>query len=244
MRSALGLALGLALVAALTAPAHAEFVMCIGGQGAAPRPGAVLPPRPHLAFYSDRSLRLPEKVTATIGGAPVKVKRSSTSSSPFNILAIAIESDRTGELVVTYENHAPLRYTVKAIELPKDVPGTIGRFSADGARGEEFDGLAIRLPEDTPAVLAHVKIRPPGEVWHPLVVALYTPPESKRPMIRVGQFACDSNIAPVILAKGFDLEVTVTLADGRSVPVTGLATHMTLPTPLPPQPRPKNQRPR
>ena len=220
--------------------------MCIGGQGATPPPSSVLPPRPRLAFYSDRHLRLPDKVTATIGGAPVKVTKTSATSPPFNILTLAIDSDKTGELVVTYENHAPIRYTVKRIEMPTEVTGTISRFSGDpfDARSEEFDGLAIRLPEDTPAIVAHVKIRPPGELWQPLDVALYTPPGSRRPMIRVGQFACEANVPLVVLAKGFEIETSVTLADGRTVPVTGVAKQMTLPAPLPPQPRPKNQRPR
>lgn len=241
-----GLALVLALIARTT-PSHAEFVMCLGGQGATPPPGAVLPPRPRLAFYSDRNLRLPDKVTATIGGTPVVVTKTSTTSPPFHILTIAIDSARTGELVVTYEHHAPLRYTVKPIAMPKDVPGTIGRFTGDvtGPRTEEFDGLAIRLPENTPAIVAHVRHRSgEAQAWLPLDVALYTPPESQRPMIRVGRFACESNADLAALSRGFELEVTVTLADGRTVPVTGLAKRMTLPAALPPQPRPKNQRPR
>ncbi len=63
-------------------------------------------------------------------------------------------------------------------------------------------------------------------------------------MIRVGQFACQANADLATLSRGFDIEATVTLADGRIVPVTGLAKHMTLPAALPPQPRPKNQRER
>lgn len=234
-------------LAAMAAPARAEFVMCIGGQGATPPPSSTVPPRAHLAFYSDRNLRLPDKVTAKIDGTPVKVTKTTTTSVPFHILEIAIDSDRTGTLVVTYENHAPLTYTVRAIEMPKQVAGTIGRFQGDvtGARSEDFDGLAIRLPESTPAIIAHVKHRP-GETaqWLTLDVALYTPAESLRPMIRVGQFACEANADLAALARGVDLEVTVTLADGRTVPVTGLAKHLTLPAALPPQPRPKNQRPR
>jgi hypothetical protein len=248
VRPALLLAAAAALVATAASPARAEFVMCLGGQGATPPAGSVLPPRPRLAFYTDRHLRVPDKITATIGGSPVKLTKSSTSSPPFTILTIAIESDRTGELVVTYENHAPLRYTIKPIEMPKEVTGTIGRFQGgeiSGAQSEEFDGLAIRLPEATPAIIAHVRHRPQDTaLWLALDVALYTPPGSQRPMIRVGQFACDSNADLASLARGFELEVTVTLADGRTVPVTGLAKRMTLPAALPPQPRPKNQRPR
>lgn len=242
MRPALVL---LALVAAMARPAHAEFVMCLGGQGASPPAGTALPPRPHLAFYSDRNLRLPDKVTATIGGTPVKVTKSVTRSLPFNILVIAIDSDKVGTLVVTYENHAPLRYPIKALQLPRAVPGTIGRVTGaepGAAAGEQFDGLAIRLPEEMPAIVAHVEHRPAAsELWSRVDVALYTPPGSQRPMIRVGRFACEANAELATLARGFDLEVTVTLADGRTVPVTGLAKHMTLPAPLPPQPRAKNQ---
>lgn len=248
MRRALAPAVALALVGAAASPVRAEFVMCLGGQGATPPPGSVLPRRPQLVFYSDRNLRLPGKVTATIGGTAVKIYQRSITASPFNILVVLIESDKTGELVITYENHAPLRYTVKALEMPKEITGTIGRFQGGeigGARSEEFDGLAIRLPENTPALVAEVKHRPADpEIWQTVTVPLYTPPGSQRPMIRVGQFACDANVPLAILAKGFDLEVSVTLADGSKRPVTGLATHMTLPAVLPQQPRPRNQRPR
>lgn len=247
MRPALLLGLALALVATMTATARAEFVMCIGGQGAAPPAGAVVPPRAHLAFYSDRNLRLPDKVTATIDGKPVKVTRQTTTSSPFNLLTIAIDSDRVGKLVVTYENYAPITYTVRAIEMPKEVTGTISRVTSDdaGPRREEFEGLAIRLPENTSAITAHVKHRPgPGGIWFDIDVALYTPPESQRPMIRVGQFACEANADLASLSRGFDVEVSVTLADGSTRTLTNLAKHMTLPAALPPQPRPKNQRAR
>jgi hypothetical protein len=237
----------LVVLVALTAPARAEFVMCIGGQGATPPDGSIVPPRAHLAFYSDRNLRLPGKVTATLGGKPVKVTTSSKQSSPFNLLTVVIDSDQTGDLVVLYENHGALHYRVRPLELPKEVTGLATRYASDrsGARGEEFNGLAIRLPEDTPAVFAHVRLRPSeSALWLDLDVALYTPPESRRPMIRAGQFACESNADLAALARGFDLDVTVTLADGTKRMVTGLAKHMTLPAPLPPQPRPKNQRAR
>jgi hypothetical protein len=241
------LALACLLIAVATSAARAEFVMCIGGQGAAPAAGSTVPPHAHLAFYSDRTLRLPTKVTATIDGATVKVKNAITkpfAATPFQILSIEIDSARTGTLVVTYENHAPLTYQVKAGAMPKDISGVIGRYQGpqSNGRGEEFDGLAIRLPAGTPAVIGHIRWRHAGDAWSELDVAAYTADNETRPMLRVGQFACDSSVPLVDLARGFDIEATVMLADGSTRPVTGLAPHMTLPEPLPPQPRPKNAR--
>src|SRR4051812_19338183 len=101
--------------------------MCIGGQGVVVPAGSVIPPHAQLAYYSDRNLRLPDKVTATIGGAAVKVTNKSAFARPFNVLVTEIDSDRTGELVLTYENHAQLKYTVKAIAMPRQITGVIGR---------------------------------------------------------------------------------------------------------------------
>jgi hypothetical protein len=238
-------ALPVLLVAVLATPARAEFVMCIGGQGAAPASGTTVPPHAQLAFYSDRSLRLPDKITATIDGTPVKVKKTvgnTRAAAPFMILTIEIDSDKTGTLVVKYDGHAPLTYTVKPVAIPKEIAGVTGRYQAE--RGESFDGLAIRLPADTPAIVGHISYSTDGVMWSDVDVVAYTAANETRPMLRVGQFECDANVPTAVLARGFDIEATVTLADGSTRPVTGIAKHMTLPEPLPPQPRPKNARAR
>jgi hypothetical protein len=240
------LVLALLIVALAAAPAHAEFVMCIGGQGAVPAPATVIPPRAHIAYYSDRSLRLPDKLTATIGGTAVKVKTRTVNAPPFRVLVTEIESDRTGELVVTYDGFSPIKYTVKPVAMPKEVAGTIGRAgmpTASFARTEVFDGLVIRLTEGTIATIAHVKLRTDEKTpWTTLDVPMFMAPGESRQMIRVGQFECQANVNLALLARGFDIEASVTLIDGTTRKVANVAPRMTLPERLPAQPRPKNQR--
>lgn len=236
------------LVAVAAAPARAEFVMCIDGQGAVPAPATVIPPRAQIAYYSDRNLRLPDKVSATIGGIAVKLKKRTVNAPPFKVLVTEIESDRTGELVVTYESSSPIKYTVKPLAMPKEVAGTIGRGGSPTSsfpHHEFFDGLVIRLTEGTSATLAHVKLRADERSpWITVEVPLFTAPGESRQMIRVGQFECASNVDLALLSRGFDIEASVTLIDGTTRSVTNVAPRMTLPARLPAQPRPKNQRAR
>lgn len=234
------------LVVATPHRARAEFVMCIGGQGIVPAADTVLPPHPRIVYYADQNLGLPQKVSAKIDGAAVSVKRVESNAAPFHLIMLEIESNRSGALVVTFEGRSPLRWTIRPLAMPKEVTGVAARYqgpSRTGERGESFDGMAIRLTEGTPAILAHVKAvaKPDGAVLQ-ATVPVYTVSGESRPMVRIGQFDCASNIPIVELRDGFDLEVTVTLVDGSTRKVTGLAPHMTVPAPLPPQPRPRNQR--
>jgi hypothetical protein len=242
------LVLAALLVSLTAAPARAEFVMCIGGQGAVPAPDTVIPPHAQLVFYSDRALRLPDKITARIGGTAVKVKKRTVNAPPFNVLITEIDSARTGELVVTYESMAPIKYTVKAVALPKEVVGTIGRGGTPAVSfsgSETFDGLVIRVTEGTLATIAHVKLRTDEKAsWTTVDVPMFVAPGESRQMIRVGQFECQSNVDLALLNRAFDIEVSVTLIDGTIRPVTNVAPRMTLPARLPAQPRPKNQRAR
>lgn len=228
-------------------PARAEFVMCVGGQGLVPAASSVVPPHARIIYYADQNLGIPQKVSATIDGRPVPVVKKVLLATPFQMLVLEIDSSRTGALVVTFDQRQPLRWTVKEMTMPKQVTGVAARYQGPahpGERGEGFDGLAIRLPEGTPAVMSHVKVRtePDAALWLETDVPIYTPASESRPMIRVGQFDCASNISPSLLQHGFDLEVMVTLSDGSTRKVSDLAPHMSLPAPLPPQPRPKNQR--
>ncbi len=228
-------------------PARAEFVMCVGGQGLVPAASSVVPPHARIVYYADQNLSTPQNISAQIDGTAVAVKKTELRARPFQVLVLEIDSPRTGALVVTFDQRQPLRWTVKAITMPKDVTGVAARYQGPahpGEPGEGFDGLAIRLPEGTPAVMSHVKVRtePDAALWLETDVPIYTAASESRPMIRVGQFDCAPNIAPSLLQHGFDLEVTVTLSDGTTRRVSGLAPHMSLPAPLPPQPRPKNQR--
>ncbi len=222
--------------------------MCIGGQGVVPAADTVVPPHPRIVYYADEHLGVPQKVTAKIDGVPVRVQRVESNAAPFHLLTLEIASDRTGALVVTFGQRAPLRWTIQPLAMPTQVGGVVARYqgpSHPAERGETFDGMAIRLTEGTPAILAHVQAiaQPRGAVLE-AIVPIYTAAGETRPMVRIGQFDCAANIALVELRDGFDLEVTVTLVDGTRRKVTGLAPHMTIPAPLPPQPRPKNQRER
>jgi hypothetical protein len=234
------------LVALAATEARAEFVMCLNGQGMVPAPGTVVPPHARILYYGDQNLNMPQKITAKIGGKPVQVARAERRSSPFKMVVIEIDSDRTGDLVVDFDGRPPVRWTVKAMEMPKEITGTTARYRAPahpGEPGESFDGLVIKLPEGTPAVLGTVKVRRDADAaWQNIESPIYTPVSETRPQIRVGEFDCASNASLSELSHGFDMEVSVMMLDGSSRKVTGFPPHLWLPAPLPPQPKPKNQR--
>jgi hypothetical protein len=234
-------ALALVALALSAAPARAEFVMCINGQGISPPPGTTVPPHAHLVYFTDENLGTPQKVSARIDGKTVAVKRTEVRAAPFKLITVEIDSDRTGALEVTWDTRATTKYVVKARAMPEQVTGVIGRYQGRTRRadvGDAFDGLAIRLPEGTPAVIGHVKVRhAEADPWLSTDIAIITASDETRPMIRVGRFDCAANIPLSVLAQGFDLEVSVTLLDGTTRTVEGLAPHLTLPAPLPPQPR-------
>jgi hypothetical protein len=237
----------LLLVAFAAAPAHAEeFVMCLNGQGITPAPGTVVPPHARIVYYADQNLNAPQKITAKIGGKAVQVTRTERRSSPFKIVVVEIESDRTGDLAIDFDGRAAVHFTVKALDMPKEVTGITARYQGPAHRGEPgetFDGLAIKLPEGTPAVLGMVRLRRDASApWQDIQSPVVKPESETRPQIRVGQFDCAANATLADLARGFDLEVSVLMLDGSSRKVTGFAPHLSLPTPLPPQPRPRNQR--
>lgn len=236
-------ALPLLLVTALVAPAAADAEWCFPYKGPVLQDGTTVPRRPRLAFQTDYSHE-GDKLAATINGKPVQITRSTRIAAPFYLVTAVIESDETGTLEVTF-GATTLRYSVTAASMPTEVPATIGRAMGHlGSDQEEFSGLAIRLPVGTPALFAEVKHRDASDQpWHSIDVPLYTPAEDPRPAIRIGEFGCgERNASLPILERGFELEVTVTLADATVVPVTGLAKRMTLPAPLPPQPYPRNRR--
>jgi len=234
--------LALALVVVLAVPARADEEWCFPSQGPVLPSGTIVPPRARIAFRTDGGHEK-DPLTATIDGTPVKVTRSTVVASPFFLVVATIDSDRTGELAVSFAGLPALHYTVASFGPPKEIPGAVSRaMEQRNFDAEVFHGLAIRLPEGTPAVLATVKHRPSEDLpWKLIQVPLYTPPGESRPVIRIGQFECESNANLDVLARGFDLDVTVMLADGSTVPVA-VAKHMAMPEPLPPQPRPKNAR--
>ena len=243
MRRALP-SLALVLLLGVAAPAHADMEWCFPYHGPVLPGGTVVPPRARLAFYT-ASPHHEAPLTATLDGKPVQITRSTVIASPFFLVTAVIESDRTGALVVTFGTRPPVHYTVTSAPMPTGVPATIGRAHGHlGSDEEEFSGLALRLPAGTPALFAHVRHRDAADQpWRSFDVPLYSPASDPRPAIRIGEFGCgERNASLEILERGFELEVSVTLADATVVPVTGLAKRMTLPERLPPQPRPKNAR--
>lgn len=239
--------LPLVFVALAAAPARAEFVMCLNGQGVVPAPGTIVPPHARIVFYTDQNMNAPQKITAKVGGKPVQVSRAERRSSPFKTVVIEIDSDRTGELAVDFDGRPVMKWTVQEMVMPKEVTGVTARYRApahDDEPSESFDGLVIKLPVGTPAVLGTVKIRMNASApWLEISAPIYKPVSETRPQIRIGEFECASNASLEELARGFDLEATVLMLDGSSRKVTGFAPHLTLPAALPPQPRPRNQRP-
>lgn len=164
MRPTLPALVAAALAAA--APAQADAEWCFPYQGPVLPGGSIVPRHARLAFHTDYRHEA-DKLTATIDGAPVQITRSTMIAAPFYLVTAVIESDRTGELVVTFGANAPLHYTVTSAAMPAEVPATIGRATGHlGSDEEEFSGLAIRLPVGTPALFAEVKHKhAPEEPW-------------------------------------------------------------------------------
>jgi len=228
------------LVAALPRPAAAFVMTCINETGVAPRSGSVVPPHPFLIHYG-RTSNVP--FTVTIDGAKVAVKTTPIKSSDPLVL-IEVKSDRTGALSLRQGDSELATYTVKrGVTVPTEVPGVIGRYRQrldQDLVDPSFDGLGVWLPEGTPAILAHVKLRPNATApWWELVIPVPSTEEQPRPVIRIGSLGCSSNYPIALLAKGVDLEISIELANGAQLGVTHVAPHLTLPTPLPPQPRPR-----
>ena len=241
------LVLGLVLTTTSASVARAEFIGCFQPHGASPASGEVLPLRAHVALYGPLSSSA--QLGATLDGVKVPIKVTAVTSRPFFLFLIEIDSPRAGALTISDGARPLYQYRVAATTpAPRTatsvIAGLIGRPRPDERPNDAFDGLEIRLPAGTPATLAHVKLRRDAATdWQALEVPLVVLAGETRPVIRIGRFDCEASYPVELLAKGIDLEVSVTFTDGSTHQVT-LAPHLTLPTPLPPQPRPKNQRPR
>ena len=98
-------------------------------------------------------------INLTIDGKAVAVKKTEVKAGPFKLVTVEIDSDRTGALGVKWDSRPAVPYRVKARTMPSEVTGVIGRYQGRSRPSEvsdAFDGLAIRLPVDTPAVIAEV----------------------------------------------------------------------------------------
>jgi len=218
------------VMAAAIAPRTADAISaCNGDDGWSPGTTTV-PPRAHLAYWTDRPDKRPlGDVVATIDGKPVNAKVTSVgNAAPFRMLLVQIDSDRTGKLEVKWstQGHATASFDVKPTTFPKDVNGATSRYHKKLPHStvrEVFDGLSIRL--DQPAIAAHLKIRRDAKApWQAIdVPVLGKDFDDPRPTIHVGEVGCHTNYTVELLENGVDLEVDVTLPDGKTARVKGVS---------------------
>lgn len=223
------LVLAVAAVTMLAPARRADAISaCNGGDGWSPGARTV-PPRAHLAYWTDRPDRRPlGDVVATIDGKPVNTKVTSVgNAAPFRMLLVEIDSDKTGKLEVHWATpgHASASFDIKATSYGKDVAGDTGRYHRKiphTSVREVFDGLSIHL--DQPAIAGHIRIRRDDKApWQdldvPVLSADYTDP---RPTIHLGEVGCHTNYTVDLLETGVDIELTVTLPDGKTAKVKGV----------------------
>jgi hypothetical protein len=234
------LALLVITLAIVTPRTAAALVICNMERGIAPRTGSVLPPHPRLVSYGFRGQ--PLEWVATIGGEKIGITAATIEGAMGAVTTLDIKSDRTGKLVINLGKVTVGTFTIASkLSIAREVPVVIGRYKRqvdqnfiDGS----FDGLGIWLPEGVPAILAHVRLRRDDQApWFEIVVPVVSTEGQPRPVIRIGALGCSANFPLAMLAKGVDIDVVVTAVDGTKVRVTNLAPHLTLPEPLPPQPR-------
>lgn len=214
-------------------PAHA-IAACNNNFGLAPLTGATLPPNAKLSAFSDLQSWGNFQYTATIDGAPVKLKLARKKIAPYYITDIEVDSPKTGTLKIfqgTDTKDRPLAtYTVKAgVVFGKELAATTKRYTETIQHStvqELFDALSIELG-DAPAVSAHVKIRRDDKAaWSEFDLPVHG--KTKAARVLLGALGCTSNYTVGLLENGVDLEVTAMLPDGKTVPVK-LPKHVVLP---------------
>ena len=220
----------------LLAPRPAHALRACSEEGIAPAPGTTLPPHAQIVIHSDGSLR---DLTARIEGKSVALKRTVLpGSAGIKVVVLEVQSAETGRLeLLTKNGDVFARYPVAKVKMPSELPVTSDRMYRPGTWGTgrthyNFDGLAIHLPKDAPAIYAHVKVRRDDKAkWSELDVPVYAPMPSYRttPEVWIGEVGCTSNYSQQLLEQGVDLEVTIGLTDGTRMPVKGLAARLTLP---------------
>jgi hypothetical protein len=222
----------LLLIAALSAfdvkPAHA-YAACNSNNGLAPRSGVALPPRAKLVAFADQQSWESQTYAATLDGVAVKLVETKKKAAPYYLTELEVVSSKRGTLKIyrgTKAEGTPLAtYTVKSnAKLPREVAATTSRFTHTIQRStvsELFDALAIDLG-DAPAILATVKIRRDDKAaWTEWELPIHTGGwmEQDQTKILIGALGCTSNYTPGLLEQGVDLEVRVTLPDGKKVRV-------------------------
>jgi hypothetical protein len=228
------LVVAVATIVTLAAPRLAHAISACGGSsGWSPGTAETLPPHARVVYWTDRPSRGPlGDIVATIDGRKVPTKTTALTSGRFRITVVEIDSDRTGALAIGWSVATDTAtFRIAARSLPREVHADTARYHRKiphTSVREVFDGLSLRL--DTPAVLAHVKIRRDDKAaWTELDVPVFDRDfDDGRPTIRIGELGCHANYTPDLLEAGVDLAVEVTLPDGSSVAVKGI-DHVVLP---------------
>jgi hypothetical protein len=220
-----------AAVLAVVQPQRAHAIAaCYSNHGFAPGPGAVLPPRARVVYFDDSGGDT--AFTATIGGKSVPVTVTAlTTGSATRIFVIQIDSDRTGRLVIS-DGQSRTKFAVrKRVAMPRRLPVKLERYYVNMRHStvkEVYDGLTLRLPAKTLAISAHVRLRRDTAAdWLELEVPVAV--VDRQSVIRLGELGCSRNYSVGLLESGVDIEVTVTLVNGTTLPLADLPAHVVAP---------------
>jgi hypothetical protein len=224
---------GIALLAILALPRLADAnAACFGETGWAPSDGSIVPPHPTLLLFTDRvniTDWKPPAPHATIDGSDVKVTATPIVSGPFHMLAVRVDSDKTGKLALTFDKGIPYvgkldaSFTIAAKPAPKSATAVVTTFHADIRHTtvrELYDGLAIHLDVLATTITLEWR-RDADSAWQSFELPIVTRPfiAIAAPGAMVGQLGCTSVIGADLLRSGVDVKVTAHLVDGTTVPV-------------------------
>jgi hypothetical protein len=203
--------------------------------------GSTLPVHPRITFYADSDYKLPKRarVVAKLDGKDVATKVTYQAAAPFDIATIEIDSDRTGTLELAWQTrsmtlqHPTATFTIAPkLAMPSEVHGTASRFHRayhHSTVRESWDGLAVAV--DANVIEFEVRWRrDASSAWTTLDVPGSTLEDSN--VLHLGEISCTVNFDVPTLERGIDLELSAELADGRTLAVTGLPSHVKL-DPLP-----------
>jgi hypothetical protein len=204
--------------------------------------GATLPLHPTVAYYTVDKRRLdkinsdrktaPRKITATLNGKPVKLLTHDVRMRHHVVRFMQVDSHQPGQLKLAVPDPAApssVEYTLSAEGKPVAATAVVSRYHQERSRmAVSFrDALAIRI--DVPVLSFSVQWRRDGEDrWRLLEMPAVQHHGDSTALI--GQTECwDDEVPLEILERGIELSLKARLPDGRTVPVGGLTSPVTLP---------------